>query len=53
MSWQEILYGVNDRVATIALNRPDRLNAYTQVMSGDCAKPSPRPMPTRMCAPSC
>lgn len=35
MSWQEILYGVNDCVATITLNRPDRLNAYTQVMSGE------------------
>jgi enoyl-CoA hydratase/carnithine racemase len=33
--WQEILYGVKDRVATITLNRPDRLNAYTQVMSGE------------------
>jgi enoyl-CoA hydratase/carnithine racemase len=33
--WQEILYGVKDRVATITLNRPDRLNAYTQVMGGE------------------
>jgi len=30
--WQEILYAVQDRVATITLNRPDRLNAYTQTM---------------------
>ena len=35
MSWQELLYKVEDRVATITLNRPDRLNAYTQVMSGE------------------
>jgi enoyl-CoA hydratase/carnithine racemase len=31
--WQEILYRVEDRVATIVLNRPDRLNAWTTVMS--------------------
>jgi len=32
MSYQEILYGVDDKVATITLNRPDRLNAWTTVM---------------------
>jgi enoyl-CoA hydratase/carnithine racemase len=31
-SWQEIRYAVQDRVATVTLNRPDRLNAYTQSM---------------------
>jgi enoyl-CoA hydratase/carnithine racemase len=31
--WQEILYTVEERVATITLNRPDRLNAWTGVMS--------------------
>jgi len=30
--WQEILYSVRDRVATISLNRPERLNAYTPTM---------------------
>jgi enoyl-CoA hydratase/carnithine racemase len=35
MSWQQLLYKVEDRVATITLNRPDRLNAYTTVMSGE------------------
>jgi enoyl-CoA hydratase/carnithine racemase len=33
--WQELLYSVTDRVATITLNRPDRLNAYTQVMGAE------------------
>jgi enoyl-CoA hydratase/carnithine racemase len=35
MSWTQLLYKVEDRVATITLNRPDRLNAYTQVMAGE------------------
>ena len=34
-SWQEILYAVRDKVATITLNRPDRLNAWTAVMSNE------------------
>jgi enoyl-CoA hydratase/carnithine racemase len=33
--WQEILYKVDDRVATITLNRPDKLNAWTVVMAGE------------------
>ena len=35
MGWQELLYKVEDRVATITLNRPDKLNAWTSVMSGE------------------
>ncbi|HWV97298.1 MAG TPA: enoyl-CoA hydratase [Xanthobacteraceae bacterium] len=32
MGYQEILYGVEDRIATITLNRPDRMNAWTPTM---------------------
>lgn len=35
MSFTEIEYGVADRVATITLNRPHRLNAFTSVMRGE------------------
>lgn len=33
MTFQEIRYEVADRVLTITLNRPDRLNAYTNTMA--------------------
>ena len=33
--WQEILCAVHDKVATITLNRPDRLNAWTVQMSSE------------------
>lgn len=32
MSHTELLYSVDDRVATITLNRPDRMNAWTPTM---------------------
>ena len=32
MAGQETLYQVADRVATITLNRPDKLNAWTAIM---------------------
>jgi len=32
MDTQEILYAVNDRVATVTLNRPGKLNAFTRRM---------------------
>jgi len=31
MANQETLYHVSDRVATVTLNRPDKLNAWTAV----------------------
>jgi enoyl-CoA hydratase/carnithine racemase len=33
MAYEEIHYAVADRIATITLNRPDRLNAWTPVMA--------------------
>jgi enoyl-CoA hydratase/carnithine racemase len=35
MSYSEILYDVADRVATITLNRPERLNAFTGTMMSE------------------
>ncbi len=32
MAFEQIKYEIQDRVATITLNRPDRLNAWTRVM---------------------
>lgn len=32
MAYQQILYEVGDAIATITLNRPDRMNAWTAVM---------------------
>ncbi len=35
MSFEQITYDVADRVATVTLNRPERLNAYTPTMHGE------------------
>ena len=32
MAYQHILYEVGDKIATITLNRPDRMNAWTAIM---------------------
>jgi enoyl-CoA hydratase/carnithine racemase len=35
VTYQHILYEVSDKIATITLNRPDRMNAWTQIMERD------------------
>ena len=37
MSYQEIEYDVSDRIATITLNRPERMNAFSEQMLGEWA----------------
>ena len=35
VTYQHILYEVNDKIATVTLNRPDRMNAWTAIMERD------------------
>ncbi|MBL6852737.1 MAG: enoyl-CoA hydratase [Alphaproteobacteria bacterium] len=38
MAYETLLYDVKDRIGTITLNRPDRLNAYNDRMASDIRK---------------
>jgi 1,4-dihydroxy-2-naphthoyl-CoA synthase len=49
MDFETITYSVEDRVATIAVNRPDQLNAVSMRMKDELVRPSPPPRPTRAC----
>jgi enoyl-CoA hydratase/carnithine racemase len=35
VTYQHILYEVDQKIATITLNRPDRMNAWTPIMERD------------------
>jgi enoyl-CoA hydratase/carnithine racemase len=35
VSYQHILYEVNEKIATVTLHRPDRMNAWTPIMERD------------------
>jgi enoyl-CoA hydratase/carnithine racemase len=35
MSYQELLYGVDEKIATITLNRPDRMNALSRSLEAE------------------
>ena len=43
MSYEQIATEVADHVLTITLNRPDRLNAYTQTMGRELISAIPHP----------
>src|SRR5947209_16786861 len=38
MDFQQVIYDVSDGIATITLNRPEKLNAFTPIMINDWAQ---------------
>jgi enoyl-CoA hydratase/carnithine racemase len=54
VAYQHILYDVSDKIATITLNRPDRMNAWTPIMERDVRHAmETAAAETTMCASSC
>ena len=53
MTYQHILYDVSEKIATITLNRPDRMNAWTPIMERDVRHAMEARPPTTMSASSC
>jgi 1,4-dihydroxy-2-naphthoyl-CoA synthase len=49
VDFETIAYSVADRVATIAFNRPDQLNAISLRMKSELGAHSPPPRPMRTC----
>ena len=52
MEFETILYEVDDRIATITLNRPEQLNTISPQMTADLVARTRPPSPTTQCGPS-